>query len=850
MIKMNFSFRQSVQGGALLLLLALQSSAAKADENKSKSASKPKKETKYDRLFKDKKTETARSKFITVHKLDNKIYLELPRTLLKKQMMLGGTITSTTDPTAVTVGSTSSNPVLFYFDIQDSSVVMKTPNNVLFEDNASSPDLNEALSLNYRDGIWQGFNIMAYNNDSSAVVFDVTALLGKPTNLIPVMPTKNGNYSVKATPKSELSFIRGIKSFDTNLSVNNDFTYGVSTSLMSMPIGGERPTTVGVSYSLALVPESAMRPRIMDSRIGVDFSVRLGMPKEGASTKRIFFSHRWNLVPKDKKAYTKGKPTMPVNAIRFYLDNNFPESWKQPIREGILEWNKAFEKIGFKNAIEVVDFPQKQGFDPDNIQYSCIRYIPSGASSAPTSDLYVNPNTGEIMSASMFIYSDVEKLLHKWRLIETGAVDPSVRGNRLSAQHFAQGLKMLVTKETGKMLGLLNNLGASATYSTDSLRNARFTTTMGLAPSVMDDVHYNYVAQPTDKGDSLASSGLGMYDYFTINWNYRYFDTDKVSINEETNTLEAFVDKNIINPRLRFYAERNARWDPRVQAEALGNNMIASAELANKNYSIVESNLSKWIKNDEDTRIKDKLYLQIAQNRYTLFKQVLSNVGGMYLNNMKISSKIPQYQVVSKELQKRSLLWCLQQAANFTKYANRKFERKGFLSVSYYDQSLEFIAYDLLAARNRVAVTSYLDPNSYTQKEYFDDLYNGVFKSVAQLRAPSQGERILQRAFMNYAQSAVSKATGNGGASGGSAGGAALKNDDQGATPGFGDPSQNLAPTVDITLADNSELYFYNSLLKLRTALEKCLKANLPLEARTHYEMMLFKVNKTMEVKK
>ena len=222
----------------------------------------------------------------------------------------------------------------------------------------------------------------------------------------------------------------------------------------------------------------------------------------------------------------------------------------------------------------------------------------------------------------------------------------------------------------------------------------------------------------------------------------------------------------------------------------------------------------------------------------------------MYLNNMKISSKIPQYQVVSKELQKRSLLWCLQQAANFTKYANRKFERKGFLSVSYYDQSLEFIAYDLLAARNRVAVTSYLDPNSYTQKEYFDDLYNGVFKSVAQLRAPSQGERILQRAFMNYAQSAVSKATGNGAAAGGSAGGAALKNDDEGATPGFGDPSQNLAPTVDITLADNSELYFYNSLLKLRTALEKCLKANLPLEARTHYEMMLFKVNKTMEVKK
>ena len=85
------------------------------------------------------------------------------------------------------------------------------------------------------------------------------------------------------------------------------------------------------------------------------------------------------------------------------------------------------------------------------------------------------------------------------------------------------------------------------------------------------------------------------------------------------------------------------------------------------------------------------------------------------------------------------------------------------------------MGYDLLAARLRVAVTSYLNPNSYTQKEYFDDMYNAIFNSVIQMRAPSQGERIMQRTFMNYAQNAVSKATGNGGAAGGSSSGAALK---------------------------------------------------------------------------
>ena len=152
---------------------------SKADDDKSKS--KPKKETKYDRLFKDKRLRRHVVSLLLFHKLDNKIYFELPRTLLKKQMMLGGVVNSTTDASTVTVGSTSSNPVLFYFDIQDSSVVMKTPNNVLFKENANSADLDNALSLNYRDGIWQGFNIMAYNNDSSAVVFDVTSLLGKPT---------------------------------------------------------------------------------------------------------------------------------------------------------------------------------------------------------------------------------------------------------------------------------------------------------------------------------------------------------------------------------------------------------------------------------------------------------------------------------------------------------------------------------------------------------------------------------------------------------------------------------------------------------------------------------------------
>ncbi len=168
------------------------------------------------------------------------------------------------------------------------------------------------------------------------------------------------------------------------------------------------------------------------------------------------------------------------------------------------------------------------------------------------------------------------------------------------------------------------------------------------------------------------------------------------------------------------------------------------------------------------------------------------------------------------------------------------------MAVSYYDQTLEFMAYDLLAARTRVAVSSFLAPGGYTQKEYFDDVYKVLFASAEQLHAPSQGERVLQRTFVNYAQSAVSKATG----SGASGGRSVLTDGADGATPGFGTPGLNLAPNVDINLADKSELYFYSCLLKLQPVLRKCLKADLPAEARSHYEMLLFKIDKTMEVRK
>ena len=828
--------------GLFLLCFGFQAFA----EDKKADDKKAKKETKYDRLFKDKKKETARSTFLTLHKVDGKLYLEVPVKLMQREMLLSGAVSSTTDPTYITVGTKNFAPLHFFFELQDSSLVMKTPNGVVYSDGSASAEMQQALNVSYRDPVLMGFKVEAYNNDSSAVVVDATNFLARPNTMLPLIPKKSGDLAVSASPKSEMSFVRSIKSFEQNVTVKVDFNYLLTATLMSLPVASEIPTTVGATFSISLLSESKMRQRISDSRVGIAAVSKLTFSNAIAKSKPTFVAQRWNLTPKNAKAYAQGKGSEPTKPIRFYIDDAFPHEWKAAIKQGVELWNKAFEQAGYLKAIEAVDFPTAdKAFDPDNISFSCIRYVPS-ASEKVSSSFMANPQTGEIINASVFVPANVGDQLYRWFFIGTAAADPAVRTSHLPQSKFNEGLRYLVAREVGHVLGLLDNIGASSAFPVDSLRNAVFTHANGLAASIMANTPFNYVAQPADKGVVLMPSATGMYDRHAIEWAYRYFDPAKTSVKEEADILEKMVDKRVTNPRYRFFRTSSLAWDPRVQEGALGNDAIKASEYGLRNLQIVERNLYNWVKKDEDSRIKEKLYLTIAQQRYAFFKRVLSNVGGIYLNDMKLSSGVPRYEVVSKARQRQAMLWCLAQAKRFKRYADPTFERKSFISVSYYDQLLEFIGYDLFGVRTRLAVSSHLSPQGYSQKEYFDDLFSAIFQSVEQQKAPSQEERVLQRAYLTYSRAVVDKANKQGGN-----GPAALQGEVSAtAMPvaaAYGSPTASLAPTVDAALLDGSAIYFYSSLLRLKPLLERCIKSNLSPDARSHYEMLLFKVNKALE---
>ena len=854
----------AISAGSLSLAAAPSALSSRAFGDDTKKEKKE--EDKYTKFFKDKKVETARGKFVTLHKIDGNVYLELPTKYLGKELMMGAKVTSTTDPDYLAVGSMNSAPIVFRFEKQDSVIVMKAPNSIVYRRDAS-PELQKALELNYRDQSVESFTPEVYKADSSAVVLKINSLVTESSPFFEIVPSQQGPFKITSSRNSNLTFVRGLKSFDSNASVRVEMNFSVNASLMGvLTVAKDMPLTAEVTYTILPVEASNAIPRFADARVGYQTTRKVSFPDYLDQSEPVYLAHRWQLVPKDKKAYAKGQLTEPEKKIVFYLDSAFPASWQRPIREGVLRWNKAFEAAGFRNAIEVRDFPKNdKQFDPDNLEYSCIRYIPNSQETIAASN-WTDPRTGEIFRGNLTIYNNVEALMHKQRFIGTAAVDPQVRSSRLPQALFEESLSQLVTQEMGSVLGLLHNYAASASYTTDQLRSAKFTKESGLTPSILDGVTYNYLAQPSDKGVRLINDQLGVYDLFAIDWGYRYFDL-KGDPAAEAKELLSRVDKRAREPYLRYAPEQRYAVDPTVRTEDLGNDPIKTAELTMKNLAFIQSNLSKWITNDPDSRKKKSLYLAIVQGYYLQLKNAMSLVGGVVCQESRLSTSLPRYQVVPKAKQREAFQWLLRQAKDFQGKADRNFERKGFIDVSYYDQLLEFLVKDIYDLRSRIIIASQVDSKTYSLGEYFDDLYQATFASTIAGKSPNHMERLMQIAFIdksiagtvnprNATPGMPYSFAGAPASVGGKLISLASTTDYSDALKsgrvnyGGGDPSASIYPMANVPALDTSEQYMYAALLKVRPLLEQRAASTTDRTLKAHYQTLAFKVAKLLDAKK
>lgn len=735
-----------------------------AKQEQAEKKAEPKKSP-YERILTDKPIETASSKLLKLHKTDGKLYLELSKKNLGRDMLLGLSVSASSDPALTTVGFVQSGPVHIRFVQRDSSVVMDVVNTgFLTPGEEGNKTLARSVEQNYSSLSLRSFPIKGYSKDSTSLLVDVSPFFLEESQYFTTAPSGGGSLQVNARELKDLANVKQIKAFDTNATIKVNRSFSLNVTVAGQKLKSNEPVTFEVSYTLLDLPDKPMTPRLADARVGI-FLTRKTALHEGSITP-TYLARRWRVEPADPIAYQAGKLSLPKKHIVYYLDPAFPASWREAIKEGVLRWNAPFERIGFKDVIQVKDYPTNDPhFDPDNLEYSCIRFVPQDTENA-MGPSWSDPRSGEIINGSVFVYRDISTVINRWRFVQTAQLDPAVRTRVMPEEVFGESMKYVMAHEIGHTLGFMHNMGASSAYHVDSLRSVSFTKEFGTTPSIMDYARHNYVAQREDKGVALDPPAIGVYDAYLVDWAYRAYPDLKGDYVAEKKRLDAFVDKHAGNPLYRYGRQQSRVIDPSSLSEDLSNDPIKASNYGMRNLRYVIENIDTWIQDDPSSKHKSALYQETLIQGLRYISNVYSNVGGIYLYHTSEASGLPRYQVVPRAYQRQATLWLLEQAKTFHSFADEALEDKLYYAENrpwkLYRRGVQLQA---ILATHKLARSYYLDSTSYAPLEYCQDVYEGVFaKTLKGEESLTEAERSLQELYISYLLSAAAPiAEGKGG---------------------------------------------------------------------------------------
>ena len=836
---------------------------------------KDKKETltAYQKLFKDKQVKTAHG-LMTIHKVGDKVLVEFPIRLLGKDMMLTSSIEDISDNGEGVVGQFAGYGFPFRFTRLDSTLqarifLIDKPLN-----NSSEMNWNEAIERSNAGGVYGTFKIEAYTPDSTAVVVDMTSLFMEYSPYTTPFAAIGGNsffglISREHEYKKECSLLKDVDAFDNNIMVTCELGFIENQYLFGAfkVIPGDVKVSVTTNKMLMLLPEEPMRPRFADPRLGVSFMEVSQIENDRKGLKSTFYTKRWRVEPVDEAAYRRGETVEVKKPIVFYMDTLMPKAWQPYIKEGIKAWNEAFEKIGFRNVVRVMDFPKDDpDFNANNIKYSTIRYAPLWLDMQ--NSMHVDPRTGEILNASLYIYDGLVSGLKTNRMLTTMATDPSVRTTRFSEEMIGELIRVEIMREAGINLGLVYNAGASAVYPVDSLRSPSFTREHGLSPSVMDYVPCNYIAQPGDveKGVRMVPGGLGEYDYYVIRWLYEPISTASTPKDEFT-TLDRWIREGRTNPNYRFGKVPYYYYDPRCFTGDLGDDHLKALEYAVNNLKIAVRNFYDWYaEGDEDLSLRSQLYNSLRGQLQKRINDVSVNLGGFYQMEAFSSEKEPSYVVVPGAIQKAAVKCMIDMAKDLAWLENKAVEKKLEIRNSNVDQIRSFILGTLTFRLKYVALGAEKG-GDYSLAEYVEDIYRNVWDGTLKNRPLEKYEMDLQKEFLGsvVASSTIATTAGNftprrGIAMVGHEGAISpevidrkqldLIREQFAVLPEKGmnlEEQSGFYPTMQVVIPGDyiPVNYYFDMLFKIQDLLKGAV-AKSSGETKLHYEYLLYKINKML----
>ena len=726
--------------------VASKASASKSKDKDSKNSIKP-----YGKVItKDAKTDEG---LFTVHKLDDKYFYEIPDSLMGREMLMVTRIAKTAG--GLGFGGGKQNTSVLRWEVKDKKVLLRVVSHQVYA--ADSLPISEAVKNSNFEPVLYAFDIKAYHKDSVSgsrnTVIDATGLF--ESDVKPLGLPQRSRKGLKVTKlDTKLSYLDTIRSYPENIEVRSVKTYASSDAPSNSATG---VISLLMSNSMILLPEVPMQRRMFDERVGWFGRGQTDYGIDVQKSKTVRYLDRWRLEVKDEDmaAFNRGELVEPKKQIVYYIDRATPKKWIPFIKQGIEDWQVAFEAAGFKNAIIAADPPSVEedpDWSPEDVRYSVVRYLASpipNANGPHVSD----PRSGEILESDINWYHNVMTLLHNWYFVQTAAINPEARSNEFKDEIMGRLIRFVSSHEVGHTLGLPHNMGSSVAYAVDDLRDPEFTKKYGTAPSIMDYARFNYVAQPGD-GDVALMPNIGIYDKYSINWGYRPIPSAK-SAEDEKKTLDSWILEHAGDPNYRFGRQQRGVIDPSSQTEDLGDDAMKASAYGIANLKRIVPNLIEWTAEDGQNYDElDKMYGQVLSQYNRYMGHVAGNIGGVYEMYKTYDQEGAVYTHVPKAKQKEALDFLQTQLFNtpewlldnniFDKIENAgNVERVRGFQTRTLNNLLDFGRMARMLENEAMN-----DTDAYSLVTMMSDLRAGLFSELRSRQAIDIYRRNLQRAYV------------------------------------------------------------------------------------------------------